>query len=295
MTVLQLSNVIKSYPKSNFKLQIERWAVAQGSILGLLGTNGSGKTTLLKLCLGIVQPDAGTISWTQNSTQASNFIINNVSYMPEYKNLYPHISTGQMLKLASASIPGWNETLARQLLSVFPLDLGKKISTLSYGERTCLYALITFAKDVPYIILDEPSRGLDPVIQERLLKQVKLASQEGKTIVFSSHQLAEIEESADITAVIKEGRIIIHDYLDNLKVSLFMLAVPEDQELPAGAGLEFLLLARSQFFGQDAFLCQGNEATQASLKEKFPVYDVNLKDIFLSINEGKWLEHEAMD
>ena len=295
MTVLQVEQLVKTYPKSNFRLQLNHLALAEGSILGLLGTNGAGKTTLLKLILGLAHPDVGTVNWTKNHSSGADFVIKNVSYMPEYKNLYPHFSTGHMLKLASTCVPGWNEVKARKLLSVFPVDMGKKICTLSNGEKTSLYALITLAKDVPYIILDEPSRGLDPVTQERLLRQVKLASQDGKTVIFSSHHLAEIEECADSTAIIMGGRIIIHDYLDNLKSSLFMLAVPENQELPAGAGSEYYLLARSQHLGQNTFLCQGDESVQSSLNQRFPVYDVNLKDIFLSINEGEWLQYESID
>lgn len=295
MTVLQIEQLVKTYPKSSFKLQLDRMAVAEGSILGLLGTNGAGKTTLLRLILGLALPDAGTISWTGNFSSEADFVIKNVSYMPEYKSLYPHFSIGRMLKLASTSIPGWSETKARQLLPVFPMDLSKKICTLSYGEKTSLYALITLAKDVPYIILDEPSRGLDPVIQERLLKQVKLASQDGKTVILSSHHLAEIEECADCVAIIKEGRIIVHDYLDNLKSALFILALPENQELPDGAGSKYILLARSEHWGQNTFLCKGDESIQSFLNQRFTVYDVSLKDLFLSINEGEWLQHEPID
>jgi ABC-2 type transport system ATP-binding protein len=286
MTVLQVDKLIKTYPRSNFKLQLDHLEVAEGSILGLLGTNGAGKTTLLKLMLGLAFPQSGTITWTKNYSSEADFVIKNVTYMPEYKNLYPHFSVGHMLKLASTSIPGWSEKKAKHLLPIFPVDLSKKISTLSYGEKTSLYALITLAKDVPYIILDEHSRGLDPVIQERLLKQVKMASQDGKTVIFSSHNLAEIEECADCTAIIKDGRIIIHDYLDNLKSSLFMLVLAGNQELPAGEGSEYFLLAHSSQPGQNAFLCQADESVRFSLNGRFTIYDVSLKDIFLSVNEG---------
>ncbi len=285
MTVFTIDNLVKGYPKSSFKLRIKQLTLQEGSIMGLLGVNGAGKTSLLKLLLQITFPDTGNITWTKNSSQASDFIVNNVSYMPEYKNLYHNLSTGSMLSLSARTIPGWNSNKAEKLLSVFPLDLGKKISTLSYGEKTRLYAVITFSKDVPYIILDEPSRGLDPVMQERMLEQVKLASQEDKTIVFSSHQLPEIEETADTAAVIKNGEIILNDYLDELKSSLFLLAAPEG--INPEDGSPFTILARRKQSGQNILLCRGTNSARASIKEPFKVFNANLKDIFLTINEGE--------
>ncbi|KUG03413.1 abc transporter, atp-binding protein [hydrocarbon metagenome] len=287
MTAFRIDNLVKGYPKSSFKLRIKQFSLPQGSIMGLLGVNGAGKTSLLKLLIQITFPDEGTVTWSKNVSLASDFIVNNVSYMPEYKNLYHNLSVGSMLRFSSRTIPGWNNLKAETLLSVFPLDLGKKISTLSYGEKIRLYGVITFSKDVPYIILDEPSRGLDPVMQDRMLEQVKLASQEGKTIVFSSHQLQEIEETADSTAIIKNGEIILYDYLDDLKSSLFLLAAPDGINIPSEEASQLVILARRRQSGQDILLCRGTESTRPSLGGPARVFDVNLKDIFLTINEGE--------
>ncbi len=287
MTAFSMDNLVKGYPKSSFKLHIKHLSLKEGSIMGLLGTNGAGKTTLLKLLLNITFPDAGTITWTKNSSPAPDFIVHNVSYMPEYKNLYHKMSCGSMLKFSSQTIPGWNDSKAEKLLSVFPLDLGKKISTLSYGEKTRLYAVITFSKDVPYIIIDEPSRGLDPVMQERMLEQMKLASQAGKTVVFSSHQLLEVEETADTTAIIKDGEIVLNDYLDDLKSSLFLLVAPEGIVCAPREDQNVMIVAQRKQAGQNILLCRGTESARASLKEPLKVFDVNLKDIFLTINEGE--------
>ncbi len=285
MTALSIDNLVKSYPKSSFKLHIEHLTLEEGSIMGLLGINGAGKTSLLKLLLNITFPDSGTITWTKNSSAAPNFIVHNVSYMPEYKNLYNKMSCGSMLKFSSQTIPGWNDSKAEQLLAVFPLDLNKKISTLSHGEKTLLYAVITFSKDVPYIIIDEPSRGLDPVMQERMLEQLKLASQAGKTVIFSSHQLLEVEETADTAAIIKNGEVILNDYLDDLKSSLFLLAAPEG--IVIAPREDFRILAQRKQTGHKILLCRSTESARASLKEPLKVYDVNLRDIFLTINESE--------
>ncbi len=287
MPVLKMENIIKTYPKSGFRLQVNGFSLEEGSILGLLGANGAGKTTLIKLILAIVYPDSGTVAWSSNSSPGAEFIVRNVSYMPEYKNLYPNMSAGGMLKFSSSVIPGWNHHKAKKLLEVFPVEMGKKISTLSYGEKTCLYAIIAFAKDVPYIILDEPSRGLDPMVQERMLEQVKLSCQEGKTVLFSSHQLSEVEEAADIIAIIKDGQMILHDSLDDLKSSLFMVVVPPDMHWSPAPGPAYRILTRRRRGHQDMYLCQGDAWARNSFNESLEVYDVNLKDLFLAVNEGE--------
>lgn len=295
-SAFSLDNLIKRYPNSIFQLRIKKLTLEEGGVMGLLGINGAGKTSLIKLLLNIILPDDGTITWTKNNcSTTSEFIVRNVSYMPEYKNLYHNMSTGSMLKFCSQTIPNWNNRETEKLLSVFPLDLNKKISTLSYGEKTRLYAVITFSKDVPYLILDEPSRGLDPVMQERMQEQVNLASQAGKTVVFSSHQLHEVEATADSTAIIKNGEIILNDYLDDLKSSLFFLAAPEGREIDPQGEWQYTVVARRTLAGQTILLCRGPESARALLNDRLKTFDVNLKDIFLTINEGQVCINESVN
>ncbi|NLB88466.1 MAG: ABC transporter ATP-binding protein [Syntrophomonadaceae bacterium] len=278
--MLTIKKLRKKYPKNDsFQLIIDDFAIKEGSIIGLVGPNGAGKTTLLKIIVKLLYPDSGDILF-RNQNINENLIINNISYMPGNKNLYENMTVKQMLAFASRSVPHWNNEKAEKLLSVFPLKLNKKISTLSYGEKTQLYAIITFSKNVPFIILDEPTQGLDPVMQERMLSLIKDESSEGKTILFSSHQLNEVEASADTIAIMKSGQIVLSGIIDDLKDDLFMIVTDKD-EIEVG---NFDIIAKRR---------QGNKTiligrkTSKPLDNNYPTMKVNLKDIFLTIIEGE--------
>ena len=107
-------------------------------------------------------------------------------------------------------------------------------------------------------------------------------------MIFSSHNLAEMKKCGLYVIEYQDGAaaLLSMDYLDNLKSSLFMLVLAGNQELPAGEGSEYFLLAHSSQPGQNAFLCQADESVRFSLNGRFTIYDVSLKDIFLSVNEG---------
>lgn len=278
--MLTIKNLSKKYPKNdNFRLVIDEFTIKEGSITGLVGPNGAGKTTLLKIIVKLLYPNSGTILF-KNENIDENIIINNISYMPGHKNLYENMTVKQMLSFASSSVPYWNNNKAEKLLGMFPLSLNKKISTLSYGEKTQLYAVITFAKNVPFIILDEPTQGLDPVMQERMLSLIKEESSEGKTILFSSHQLSEVEASADTIAIMKSGQIVLNGIIDDLKADLFMTVTDRDQ---IDTGNLDIIAKRKD----------GNKITLIGRKNgrpvdiDYPTMNVNLKDIFLTIIEGE--------
>ncbi len=104
MTAFSMDNLVKDYPQSKFKLNVKQFSGEEGSIMGPLGSNGAGKTSLLNLLLNITFPDAGTVTWSKNSIPTPDFIVRNVSYMPEYKNLYHKMSCGSILKFCSRAI-----------------------------------------------------------------------------------------------------------------------------------------------------------------------------------------------
>lgn len=278
MEMISIQDLIKSYAPGDFKLTINNFSIKKGSITGLVGPNGAGKTTLLKLIVKLLSPSQGHISLMGQSINEKH-IIDNISYMPGQKNFYENMTIKQMLALASRSIPHWNKLKAEHLLTRFPLSINKKISTLSYGERTQLSAILTFSKDVPLIILDEPTQGLDPVMQERMLSLIKAESSDEKTILFSSHQLNEVETTADTIAIIKSGQIIISDNIDDLKANLFMIVSEYDINTN---GLDILAIRKEG--GKNIIIGIKN---QTFLDGKYNSMTVNLKDIFLNIIEGE--------
>lgn len=280
--MLEINNLVKSYDKSGFKLSIPQFKVKEGSITGLIGPNGAGKTTLIKLIVKLLYPNQGQINLIgQNITE--DLIIKNISYMPGHKNLYEDMTVSQMLAFTSYSVVYWNKDKTKTLLDRFPLPMAKKISTLSYGEKTQLYAILTFSKDVPFLILDEPTQGLDPIMQERMLSLLKEESSQAKTILFSSHQLNEVEETADTIAIIKSGQLIVNDVIDDLKEKLYMLVT--DKAVSTN-GLD--ILTRRQAGEKTILIGLKN---QPHLPAELQALEVNLKDIFLNVIEGE-VQHE---
>lgn len=288
MHAVKIKNLCKSYKKSTFTLQIADLLVEPGSIFGLLGPNGAGKTSLLKVIMDIVHPDMGFIEVLGRKSSDREKLQTKISYMPENKNLYPNMTVKKMLDYAAGLIPGWSNDKALELKNIFSLDPQKRISTLSYGEKTQLYAILTFARSAELFILDEPTRGLDPLMQEQMLQLIKEESWQGKTIIFSSHQLGEIEESVDSLAMLRNGHIALEGNLDDLKTELFILKLEENE-------ISFLdpsilnVIATHRHNKQSLILCQGGMEARQRLRTDFDFLhpeNVNIKDIFLMLMEN---------
>jgi len=290
MLAVQVRDLAKSYPRSSFKLNIADLKIESGSIMGLLGPNGSGKTTLLKLLMDISHPDHGEITLLGHDVREHRELLPLVSYMPENKNLYNHLSLEQNLKLASGMLPGFNSRTAELLLKRFDLNPKKKYKNLSYGEKTQLYAIITFARPAELYVLDEPTRGLDPGAQDEMLSLIRESSVQEKTVIFSSHQLDEIEESADTVIFIRDGEIILNGNLDDIKASHFLLELePSQQEVLRLNGVT--VLSRDESGGRTVLFCQGDDAARERLVCDLPsleLAEVNLKDLYLyTMRQGR--------
>ncbi|MGI6452816.1 MAG: ABC transporter ATP-binding protein [Syntrophomonadaceae bacterium] len=288
MKAIEISGLKKTFKKSNFCLQIDSLSIDQGSIVGLLGPNGAGKTTLLKLALDLLRPDQGHIRILGHAPEDREALIPKIAYMPENKSLYENLTARQMLLLAQKIVPLWDVEKAAHLLDTLSIDPAKKISTFSLGEKTLLYAIITFARSASLYILDEPTRGLDPLMQERMLKLIKAHSLQNATIIFSSHHLAEVEETVDTIAMLKNGRIILQGDLDSIREDLFMIVCsPLIGNKISAAGFSVI---SSHLEGDHlTLLCQGGEAEKKRLQGAFDVSPIatNLKEIFISLMNQK--------
>jgi len=288
MQAVKINDLSKRYKKSAFTLQIDNLRIESGSIFGLLGPNGAGKTSLLKLLMDFIRPDTGSIEILGHNSSDREKLQTQISYMSENKNLYPDMTVKNMLDYAASIVPAWDNDKALELRNIFPLDLKKRISTLSYGEKTQLYAILTFARSAELFILDEPTRGLDPLMQEQMLKLIKEKSWQGKTIIFSSHQLGEIEQNADSLAMLRNGKIILEGNLDDLKSELFVLKLEKSENtniLPS-----FLNIVARYYHNEKLIvLCKGGMEARPRLRSDFDYFhpeNVNLKDIFFMLMEN---------
>jgi ABC-2 type transport system ATP-binding protein len=189
--------------------------VQAGSICGLLGPNGAGKTTTFKCLLGFERPSAGSVAIEGAPVTPATF--ESLAYVPERATLYDDLRVGDHLTLYRHSYKAYDEARARELLALFQLDPAKRAKRLSKGMRTALALTLAFSIRPRILILDEPSSGLDPVHQRNVLDLMIDAAANGAAVLFSSHQVGQVERAADAVAIMKKGKLIVSSGIDELK------------------------------------------------------------------------------
>jgi ABC-2 type transport system ATP-binding protein len=194
--------------------------VPRGSMFGLLGANGAGKTTTLRMILNILGPDAGTITW--NGVPVNEVPRSAFGYLPEERGLYPKMKTGEELVfLAGLNDLSTAEATRRAREWLHRVSLsdawGRRVEELSKGNQQKVQVLAAILHDPQLMLLDEPFSGLDPINTEVLRDTLFERRAEGRTIVFSSHRLEQVEELCDHVAIIHKGRLLLSGLLADLK------------------------------------------------------------------------------
>lgn len=199
------------------------FTVREGSLFGFLGPNGAGKTTTMRVTLGILKPDEGSVTW--QGRPMDRWGVGFYGYLPEERGLYPKMRVAEHLEFLGR-IHGLDKLKARRETARWldRFELGqvrsKRIEELSKGNQQKVQVIGTMLHDPQLLILDEPFAGLDPV-NTALLKEVLLeAHGQGKTIIFSSHRMDQVEEICQDIALINRGRLVLHGNLREIKKSM---------------------------------------------------------------------------
>jgi len=203
-------------------------SVPMGSISGFLGQNGAGKSTTLKMLMGAVRPSHGSgqvFGLTIEDRLQSVEIRKRVAFVGEEKALYDYMTVEQVIGFTKSFFPKWRSDLEQKFLRQFPLPFDRKIKKLSKGMRTQLALLLGIARGPEMLVLDEPSEGLDPVAIEILLQVLKDLAEDGMTIFFSSHQLADVEVIANHVFIIDRGELVVGSSVDRLKKQCWRIQV----------------------------------------------------------------------
>jgi ABC-2 type transport system ATP-binding protein len=195
--------------------------VPRGSVLGLLGVNGAGKSTLIKMLMGHLRPSAGWIRIVgRDLTRELMEIRQRVGYVSENRYLYEWMTVEEILRFTQAFHGNWDEAKARELVERFALPMKKKIRELSRGNRARVCLILALAYNPELILLDEPTSGLDPIVRRDFLENIIWEiSQEGRTVLFSSHIVEEIERIADYVAIMDNGKVLSVSTVEELKQS----------------------------------------------------------------------------
>jgi ABC-2 type transport system ATP-binding protein len=196
-------------------------SLPRGAVYGLVGANGAGKTTLIRHILGLLRAERGTVRVFGLDPVADPVgVLSRIGYLSEENDLPGWMRVEELIRYSAAFYPGWDEAYAEELRRTFALDPGAKIKSLSKGQKARAGLLIALAYRPELLVLDEPSSGLDPIVRRDILGAViRTIADEGRTVLFSSHLLEEVEQVADHVTMISHGRIVLSAPLDDIKES----------------------------------------------------------------------------
>jgi ABC-2 type transport system ATP-binding protein len=217
VNVIEMSGVLKRFGTVTALdgLDLE---VAKGEVHGFLGPNGAGKTTTLRVLLGMLRADAGTSRvlgmnpWTDVAT-----LHRRLAYVPGDVALWPNLTGGEVVDLLGRLQGGQDRARRDRFLEMFDLDPTKKSRTYSKGNRQKVALIAALATDAEVFLLDEPTAGLDPLMEDSFRGCVRELRDQGRTILLSSHILSEAEALSDRVSIIRAGKVVETGRLEQLR------------------------------------------------------------------------------
>ena len=217
--MLELTGVTKSYGERRVVDEVS-FGVPGGSLTGFVGANGSGKTTTMRVVLGLVEADAGAVTWRGAPVDAA--VRRRIGYMPEERGLYPRMAVRRQL-VHLARLHGTDADVARRRADELleRLDLGERaddqVDALSLGNQQRAQIAAALVHDPDLLLLDEPFNGLDPVAVDRLTELLREVAAGGVPVLFSSHQLELVERLCDRVVILAAGRVVASGEVDALR------------------------------------------------------------------------------
>ena len=192
--------------------------VPRGQVFGIVGENGAGKTTLIKHILGLYRAQHGEVRvFGMDPIQHPREVLARIGYLSEEPDLPAWMRISELMRYMAAFYPNWDSDYATELLNAFQLDPAKKIKELSKGQRARAGLVAAQAHRPDLLLLDEPSSGLDPIVRRDILGAViRTVVDEGRTVVFSSHLLSEVERVSDQVTMISSGKLVLDGPLDDV-------------------------------------------------------------------------------
>ncbi len=213
--------------------------VPRGQVFGLVGENGAGKTTLIKHILGLLRAEAGTVRVFGSDPVADPVgVLGRIGYLSEQPDLPEWMRVGEILRYTQPFYPKWDAEYAEALRKQFGLDSAQRLRTLSKGQKAKVGLLLAQAHRPDLLLLDEPSSGLDPVVRREILEAViRTIADEGRTVLFSSHLLEEIERVSDHIAMLHRGNLAFSGPLEDVKNRHRRVVLRFDAEQPAAPAI----------------------------------------------------------
>ncbi len=292
MPIVELNKIRKVY---DTKVAVEGLSLTMepGTMFGLLGPNGSGKTSTIRMLIGMTMPDSGSVRLFERPLQRE--MLNRVGYLPEERGLYKKMKVLDQLVFLG-QLHGLSEAVAKERSLAWceriqiTEAIGKKTEDLSKGMQQKIQFIAALLHDPELVIMDEPFSGLDPVNAELLLNTLVDLRREGKTVMFSTHRMDQVERMCDAIALISRGRLVLSGSMREVKARyprnrvqvIFsgddgFLGHPEVEEAKNYAGLADLKLYHEA--GAQKVLAEA--VARGTVVHKFEVKEPTLEEIFI--------------
>lgn len=288
--MLEIKHVHKGYDGKEVLKDIS-FQVRKGEIHGLIGENSAGKTTLMKCLVGIYKPERGEILYDGQPVFDQPEVKENIGYVADYNSYLRGYTIGRLLKLYETMYPGFSLEKFRSLNERFHLEAKSLVQSLSKGQKTKLAFLLAIASGASYLILDEPTSGMDVQSRKDMLDVlVSQVEERNLAVLVSSHNLEGLEKICDRTTLIREGRVVTTTDVEDFKHVFIKVQVVFQEGAPqafydrkdflerSNVGSIYTVVAQSDFASlEKEFLQMG-----ASLVEQLPL---SLEDSFLLMNK----------
>lgn len=215
--VVEVTNLTRRFGAAT-ALDAVDFRATKGLVHGLVGGNGAGKTTLIKHLLGLLKPTQGTVRVLGlDPVREPVRVLRHVGYLSEQREMPEWMRIDELLRYTQAYYPTWDMRYARELIDTFGLDAKKKVGGLSQGMRAQTGLVLAVAHRPEVLILDEPSSGLDAIVRQDILDAiVRTVADDGRTVIFSSHLLDEVQRMSDHVTMIHRGKIVLDGERDDI-------------------------------------------------------------------------------
>ena len=287
MNIIETKKLTKSYGKSRGITELDL-SVSEGDFFGFIGPNGAGKSTTIRTLLGLIFANSGEAKiFGKDIVREKTKILSDIGYMPSEATFYSGMRVKEIIALSAKMRKKDCSAMADRLCERLSLDKEKRVEELSLGNRKKVSIVCALQHNPKLCILDEPTSGLDPLMQKEFFDILKEQHKNGATIFLSSHVLSEIQKNCSRAAIIKEGRIIALDSVENLsKTNAKRIVLHGINSVPE------TISAKSAEINGDSvsFLFNGDIKELISAVNSLPIYDMtitepDLEEIFLHYYE----------
>lgn len=238
--MIELKHIVKKYG-SKRALQDVTVSIPRGKVIGLVGENGSGKSTLLKMMAGLLTPNSGSAMF--DDQPITRRIASHVAYMSDTDDFYTYFNVQQLINFYVSQFEDFDIVKAKEILQFLNVSLNSRIKSLSKGNRGRVKIAVTLAREADVYLLDEPFSGLDPMVRDDIAKGlIRYTDQERQTIIMSTHEIREVEPLLDEILVMRGGRMIAHEAVDEIRdfygidATSWMVSLFKDQQVERELG-----------------------------------------------------------